>query len=112
MTDPVTETETQTDEPFTLAFLGYAPDAGRAGRPCLRGRGATPAGRPRRPGRVPRHAGPQGEDEALPLEVHLLWFPGRAALGAYLADDRRAALRAEYGDVFSRTELVAVEERG
>ena len=108
MTEAVTQTET--DEPFTLAFLGYVPEAGRqtahayedAVLPLLADHGARV---------VYRGCRAAGEDEALPLEVHLLWFPGRAALAAYLADDRRAALRAEYGDVFERTELVTVEER-
>jgi hypothetical protein len=103
-------TETAPDEPFTLAFLGYAPEAGRqaahayedAVLSLLPDHGARVVYRGCRAG---------GEDEVLPLEVHLLWFPGRAALVAYLADERRAALRAEYGDVFARTEVVTVEER-
>jgi len=121
VTDPLTETateteteaetETETDEPFTLAFLGYAPDAGRAAAhayedavlPLLSDHGARV---------VYRGTRAAGEDETLPVEVHVLSFPGRAALNAYLADPRRVALRAEHGDVFSRTELVAVEERG
>jgi uncharacterized protein (DUF1330 family) len=42
------------------------------------------------------------QDESLPLEVQLLSFPDRKALEAYLADDRRRSLLAEYGDVFTR----------
>jgi hypothetical protein len=105
-----TVTETETEAPFTLAFLGYGPDAGRGAAHAyedavlllLADHGARV---------VYRGCRAQGEDETLPLEVHLLWFPGQAALAAYLADDRRAALRAEFGDVWARTEVVVVEER-
>jgi uncharacterized protein (DUF1330 family) len=49
------------------------------------------------------------EDPALPLEVHLLWFPHRAALDAYLADPRRQALLAEYGEVFTTKQAFEVD---
>ena len=103
-------TDTDTETPFTLAFLGYGPDTGR--RAAQAYEDAVLALLPDHGARVVyRGCRAEGEDEVLPLEVHLLWFPGRAALAAYLADDRRAALRAEFGDVFARTELVTVEER-
>jgi hypothetical protein len=50
-----------------------------------------------------------GQDESLPLEVHLIVFPDRASLEAYLADDRRQRLLAKYGDVFTRKCAVEVE---
>jgi hypothetical protein len=106
----VTDAVTETDEPFTLAFLGYAPEAGR--RAAHAYEDAVLSLLPDHGARVVyRGTRAQGEDEALPLEVHLLWFPGQGALAAYLADDRRAALRAEFGDVFARTDVVTVEER-
>jgi hypothetical protein len=89
-----------TDESFTLAFLGYA-DTDRADRASafedevlalLADHGARVVHR----GRRAAH-----EDAALPLEVHLLWFPHRAALDAYLADPRRQSLLTEYGEVFT-----------
>jgi hypothetical protein len=45
----------------------------------------------------------------LPLEVHVLWFPRRSALDAYLDDDRRRGLLERYGDVFARKEAVQVD---
>jgi uncharacterized protein (DUF1330 family) len=89
-----------TDRPFTLAFVGYT-DAERADQasayedevlPLLEDHGARVLYRGRR---APH------EDEALPLEVHLLWFPHQPALDAYLADPRRQALLDRYGDVFT-----------
>jgi hypothetical protein len=88
------------DEPFTLAFVGYA-DADRADRASafedevlalLADHGARVVYR----GRRAAH-----EDAALPLEVHLLWFPHRASLDAYLVDPRRQALLTTYGEVFT-----------
>jgi hypothetical protein len=103
-------TDAETETPFTLAFLGYGPDTGR--RAAHAYEDAVLALLAEHGARVVyRGCRAEGEDESLPLEVHLLWFPGRGALAAYLADDRRAALRAEFGDVFARTELVTVEER-
>jgi hypothetical protein len=93
--------------PLTFAFIGYAEDPARAHAyedavlPLLADHGARVEYRARRAA---------GQDAALPVEVHLLWFPDRDALAAYLADPRRAALRAEHGEVFTRTELVEVEE--
>jgi len=88
------------DRPFTLAFVGYAgaETAGEASAyedevlPLLEDHGARVLYR----GRRTHH-----DDAALPLEVHLLWFPHRAALDAYMADPRRAALLDAYGDPFT-----------
>jgi hypothetical protein len=103
-------TDAETETPFTLAFLGYGPDAGRQAAHAYED--AVLSLLPDHGARVVyRGCRAAGEDEALPLEVHLLWFPGRAALAAYLADDRRAAARAEFGEVFARTDVVTVEER-
>jgi uncharacterized protein (DUF1330 family) len=93
---------------FTLAFVGYttAHLADRAAAyedavlPLLADHGARVVFRGRR---VP------GEGEALPFEVHLLWFPDRAAYDAYIADERRAALLAEFGEVFTTKQVVEME---
>jgi uncharacterized protein (DUF1330 family) len=89
-----------TDRPFTLAFVGYsgAETADQASAyedevlPLLEDHGARVLYRGRRA---------DHEADALPLEVHLLWFPHRAALDAYLADPRRRALLDRYGDPFT-----------
>jgi uncharacterized protein (DUF1330 family) len=92
--------------PLTLAFVGYADDPDRAHAyedavlPLLADHGGRVEFRGRRIA---------GQDAALPVEVHVLSFPDRHALDAYLADARRAALRAEYGEVFTRTEVVEVD---
>ena len=49
------------------------------------------------------------QDTSLPWEVHLLRFPDRDALAAYMADPRRQALVERYGDVFSSKQLVEVD---
>ena len=103
-------TDADTDGPFTVAFLGYAPDAGGDTAhayedrvlPLLADHGARI---------VYRGCRAAGEDEELPLEVQILSFPGRGALATFLTDERRVALREEYGEVFDRTELVRIEER-
>lgn len=43
-----------------------------------------------------------------PLEVHLLEFPSREALGAYLADSRRQALAAGRERAVARSEIIEV----
>jgi len=43
-------------------------------------------------------------------EVHLLWFPSQAAYDAFLADPRRAEIRAELGDGVPTSRVVQVEE--
>ena len=50
------------------------------------------------------------EDPALPLEVHVLWFPHRSAYEGYLADPRRQALLVEHGDVFSEKLVVELDD--
>jgi uncharacterized protein (DUF1330 family) len=98
---------------LTIAFVGHAtPDmAGAASAyedavlPLLADHGATLLYRGRRADR---------QDPALPLEVHLLRFPSRAAYDAFLADDRRRALLDEHGEVFTSkvvVELDTVTER-
>jgi hypothetical protein len=92
-------------QPFTLVFVGYAePDSAEravayedAVLPLLADHGARVAYRGRRV---------EGEDDALPLEVHLLCFPNRAAFDAYIADDRRAVLLREFGEVFTVKQVV------
>lgn len=96
-----------TDRPFTLAFVGYAgaETADQASAyedevlPLLEDHGARVLYRGRRA---------DHEDDALPLEVHLLWFPHRAALDAYLADPRRQALLDRYGDPFTTKQTVEI----
>jgi hypothetical protein len=93
--------------PITIAFVGYAHDRRDeaaayedAVLPLLSDHGARLVFRCRRR---------NGEDVALPFEVHLLWFPSQAAYHAYLADDRRLALLQQFGDVFTRKEAVVVD---
>lgn len=96
------------ERPFTLAFVGYTTDA-RADEaaayedavlPLLADHGAQVLYRGRRE---------PGQDAALPFEVHLLWFPHREAYSSYLADDRRAALLARFGEVFTVKHVVELE---
>jgi len=49
------------------------------------------------------------ENTALPLEVHVIWFPHREAFASYLADDRRRALVERYGEPFTSEHVVEVE---
>jgi hypothetical protein len=102
----MTSAEPPADGPFTLAFLGYAAadQAARASAfedevlPLL----ADHGGRVLYRGRRTSSEAAAGPDEAdLPLEIHLLWFPDRAALAGYMADDRRRALLDRYGEVFT-----------
>jgi len=96
------------EQPFTLAFVGYTTDvlAARAAAfedavlPLLTDHGARVLYRGRRVA---------GQDAALPFEVHLLRFPNRAAFAAYLADDRRRALLADLGEVFTVKQVVELE---
>lgn len=94
--------------PFTLTFIGHAPASTSARAiafedavlPLLTDHGAKLLYRGRRA---------ENQDEALPLEVHLIWFPHRAAFDAYLADPRRQALLHEYGEVFSSKQAVVMD---
>jgi uncharacterized protein (DUF1330 family) len=52
-----------------------------------------------------RSAGDGGQ----PLEVQILEFPSRAALGDFMADGRRQAMAAERDRVVARTEVIDVE---
>ncbi len=99
---------TGSGEAFTIAFVGYADEAmsERASAyedevlPLLAEHGARLVYRGRRA---------PGQSASLPLEVHVIWVPDRAAFDAYLADERRLALMKKYGEVFTRKEVVAVE---
>jgi uncharacterized protein (DUF1330 family) len=96
------------DTPFTLAFVGYATAdaADRASAyedrvlPLLAEHGAR---------LLYRGTRVSGQDPALPLEVHLTWFPDRRALDAYMADERRTALIDEFGEPFTTKQVVEVE---
>jgi hypothetical protein len=95
-------------QPFTLVFVGYAAPESAARAVAyedavlelLADHGALVAYRGRRV---------DGEADALPLEVHLLWFPNRVAFDAYIADDRRAALLHEFGEVFTVKHVVEMQ---
>ncbi len=95
-------------EPITLAFVGPAtPElADRAAAyedavlPLLADHGARLVYRGRRK---------DGQDATLPFEVHVLWFPNRAAFDAYLADDRRAELLRHFGEVFTSKQIVEMQ---
>lgn len=94
---------------FTIAFVGHAgPDmAALAGAfedavlALLPDHGAKVMYRGRRA---------EGQADTLPFEVHLLEFPNQAAFARYLADERRQALLAEYGEVFTLKQAVAMDE--
>jgi hypothetical protein len=94
--------------PFTLVFVGYSePEtAARAVAfedavlPLLADHGARVTYRGRRV---------DAQAAELPLEVHLLSFPNRAAFDAYMADERRAALLEQFGDVFTVKHAVEME---
>ncbi len=59
-------------------------------------------------GRVLQRARTDGEGEA-PLEIQMLEFPSRAELEAYLADERRGALRADRDRAIGRTDAFEIE---
>ena len=101
------------DEPFTLAFVGFttAEQAERASAfedavlPLLADHGAQLVYR----GRRTTTDADADTDAGHPLEVHLLRFPGRAALAGYMADERRQALLDEYGEVFTAKHAFEVD---
>jgi uncharacterized protein (DUF1330 family) len=96
------------EQPITLAFVGYAnaATAERASRyedevlRLLESYGARLLYRGRRT---------QDQDQALPLEIQLMSFPGRSELDAFHADERRQILLTEYGDVFTLKHAVELE---
>jgi uncharacterized protein (DUF1330 family) len=96
------------DEPVTIAFVGFAePDRAQAASayeddvlPLLADHGAELLYRGRRA---------DGQDAALPLEVHLIRFPSRPAYDAFLGDARRRAVMERHGEVFSSKVVVEVD---
>lgn len=97
------------EEPILLAFVGYAGEqtSERAVEyedrvlELLRDHAAALVFRGRRKA---------DQDPSLPLEIHLISFPRRAALESFLADDRRRALLEEYGEVFDRKIVVELSQ--
>ena len=97
------------DDPFTIAFVGRAEPGQVAAAAAfedevlalLPDHGARLVYRGRRTG---------GQDPCLPAEVHLIWFPSRTAFAAYLADERRQALLARHGEVFTEKVVVELDE--
>lgn len=96
------------ERPITLAFVGYAA-AGTADRAAayedevlrlLEDHGARLLYRGRRR---------RDQDDSLPLEVQLIWFPSRGKLDAFVADERRQRLLLEYGDVFTAKHSVELD---
>jgi uncharacterized protein (DUF1330 family) len=96
------------EQPITLAFVGYA-NAATAERASqyedevlrlLESYGARLLYRGRRT---------QDQDQALPLEIQLMSFPGRSELDAFHADEQRQILLTEYGDVFTLKHAVELE---
>ncbi len=49
------------------------------------------------------------QETTLPLEVHVIRFPTRASYDSYLADNRRAALLEQHGEVFTSKVVVEVD---
>ncbi len=95
-------------DPVTLAFVGHTTPAlsDRAAAyedevlPLLARHGARIVYRGRR-----KH----GQEATLPFEVHVLWFPNRAAFDAYLADEERAGLLRRFGEVFTSKQVVELD---
>lgn len=94
--------------PVTLAFVGYTtPERAEAAHAyedevlaLLADHGAAVVQRARRR---------PGQDPALPVEVHVLRFPSRAALEAYLANPRRLAALDRHGETFTDKQVVEVD---
>ncbi|HEV7525921.1 MAG TPA: hypothetical protein VGP92_13205 [Acidimicrobiia bacterium] len=95
-------------QPFTLVFVGHATadSAARAGAyedavvTLYADHGAQLLYRGRRS---------DDQDPSLPFEVHVTWFPHRAALDAYLTDARRVALLDQFGEVFTSKQVVEMQ---
>ena len=92
----------------TLAFVGYA-TAAMAERAAAF-EDEVLALLERHGGRVLHRARRVGDDASLPAEVQVLSFPSREAFAAFLADDRRAELIAEHGEVFTAKQAVEVTQ--
>lgn len=96
------------EEPITIAFVGHAAperaDAASAYEdevlPLLADHGAQLLYRGRRA---------EGQDPSLPLEVHLIRFPSRAAYDGYLGDEPRRALLERHGEVFTSKVVVELD---
>jgi hypothetical protein len=99
---------TDPQQPFTLSFVGYTTaalaDAAAAYEDAVLPLHAEHGARV-----VYRCQRAPGQDETLPFEVHLTWFPNRAAFGAYLSDPRRAELLERFGEVFTAKQVVEVD---
>lgn len=93
---------------ITLAFVGHADVAQAAAAsayedevlPLLAAHGGELLFRGRRRG---------DQDPALPLEVHVIRFPHRAAYDGYLADPARGALLDRHGEVFTTKTVVELD---
>src|ERR1041384_1467662 len=92
-------------EPLTLCVLLWAQPG--AGEGLIAYEDQVLALIPEHGGRVLQRARGGGGD-GQPLEVHLLEFPSRRALEAYMADGRRQALSAERERTIARTEIIEV----
>jgi hypothetical protein len=94
--------------PVTLVFVGHAAPA-TADRAAAYEDAVLPLLRDYDARVVYRGRRKDARNTAQPFEVHVLWFPNRSALDAYLADDRRIALLHEFGEVFTAKEVVEME---
>ena len=99
---------TDPDEPFTIAFVGYTTaalaDAAAAYEDAVLPLQADHGGRV-----IYRARRAAEQDESLPFEVQVMWFPNEAALDGYLDDPRRVALVQRFGEVFTSKQVVEVE---
>ncbi len=99
------------DGPVTVAFVAWADHARvedaaayeDAVLALLTDHGARVVFRGRRSG---------GQPDELPAEVHLLWFPSRAAYDGFRADPRRALAAEGHGQVFTATVVVELDDLG
>ena len=94
---------------FTIAFVGHVARENAAKAAAFEG--AVLALLPDHGAKVVyRGTRAEGQSESLPFEVQLLEFPNQDAFDRYLADERRQALLAEYGEVFIMKQAVVMEE--
>jgi hypothetical protein len=97
-----------TEEPLTVAFVGYtSPERADAARAfedevlaVLPTHGAKVIARGHRRA---------GQDPALPVEIHTLWFPSRDAFQGYLDDPIRAQVIERHGEVFDTKIVVEMD---